>query len=79
MNMQQYSIRLERPQNEAHELWWENMEILGWNRWHSDLDTYLKASQTEAMLLGNLGPVPIGHVLAAIYRNEIGWIGLFGK
>jgi hypothetical protein len=49
------------------------------NRWHSDLDTYLKASQTEAMLLGNLGPVPIGHVLAAIYRNEIGWIGLFGK
>lgn len=30
MNMQQYSIRLERPQNEAHELWWENMEILGW-------------------------------------------------
>lgn len=54
-------------------------DIMPQNRWHSDLDTYLEASQTEAMLLGNLGPAPIGHVLAAIYRNEIGWIGLFGK
>ncbi|KAH0405459.1 hypothetical protein KCU89_g31, partial [Aureobasidium melanogenum] len=77
MDMQRYSIRLERSHSEAFELWWEFMRDLRWNRWSDDLATYLKASRTNAILLGDLDGTTIGHVLAAIYGNKTGWVGLF--
>jgi hypothetical protein len=49
------------------------------NRWPDDLATYLKASQTKAILLGGLADTTIGHVLAVVYKNGTGWVGLFGK
>jgi len=49
------------------------------NRWSDDLATYLKASRTDAILLGDLDGTPVGHVLAAIYENKTGWVGLFGR
>lgn len=56
-----------------------NAESLHQNRWPDDLATYLEASQTKAILLGDLGDTTIGHVLAAIYTNRTAWVGLFGK
>jgi hypothetical protein len=82
MITQQYSIRLEKSHGEAFALWWDRMEDLKsmhQNRWSADLATYFEASQTQAILLGYLGATPIGHVLAAIYENKTGWVGLLGR
>jgi hypothetical protein len=54
-------------------------ESISQNRWPDDLATYLEASQTKGILLGGLADITIGHVLAAIYKNGTGWVGLFGK
>jgi hypothetical protein len=54
-------------------------ESMHQNRWSADLATYFKASQTQAILLAYLGATPIGHVLAAIYENKTGWVGLLGR
>ncbi|TID14518.1 hypothetical protein E6O75_ATG08664 [Venturia nashicola] len=77
-------IRPATSLEEATDIWWPLMQILGWNRARADLKTHYTSSTSLSGVPGFLIVASTSHpskaegcIVPFIYKNKTGWIGFF--
>jgi GNAT superfamily N-acetyltransferase len=73
-------VRPARGLDEAHDVWWPLMLVLGWNRSPSDCATHYISSGPNGWLVvcGKDHPHnPEGCVVLFVFENKTGWVGFF--